>query len=110
MLLTLALFAAAGVTACGSSADSNAIAAYLGAWQRVEGGEADPQKVLLVERQDGAARTTFSDLTTGFTAGGVATLEDGYLALDLPGRQRPADPPACSSAWMPTASSWSTRS
>lgn len=84
VLLALVPFVAAGATACGSAADANETAAYLGSWQRVVGGEADSQQMLLVEQQDGAVRTTFSDLTTGFNAGGVATLKDGCLVLDLP--------------------------
>jgi hypothetical protein len=97
--VTLALFAlvalvAAGVTACGSGAQSNEIAAYLGSWQRVEGGEADPQQTLLVEPQGDTVRTTFGDLTTGLTSGGVATLEDGILVLALPADNGLLDAPA----------------
>jgi hypothetical protein len=87
-LVTLLLVAlvplVAAATGCGSAAESTEVAAYLGSWQRVEGGAADAQRTLLVERQDDVVRAEFSDLTTGFDAGGVATLEDGYLALDLP--------------------------
>ena len=84
VLLALVTLAAAAATACGSAAESNEIAAYLGSWQRVDGGEANAQQTLLVERQDDAARATFSDLSTGFTAAGVTTLKDGYLVLELP--------------------------
>jgi len=93
VLLALVPFVAAGATACGSAADANETAAYLGSWQRVVGGEADSQRVLLVEQRDGGVRTTFSDLTTGFNAGGVATLKDGCLVLDLPARTGLLDAP-----------------
>ena len=87
--LALVLFSSivlvtAGATACGSAAASNEVAGFLGVWQRVEGGEPDAQRTLLVERQDDATRATFSDLTTGLSAGGVVTPADGYLQLDLP--------------------------
>ncbi len=86
-LVVLALLAlvplAVGATACGS-AESDQIGAYVGSWQRVVGGAADPRQALVVGRQDGAARVTFHDLQNGSAAGGLATLEDGYLALDLP--------------------------
>jgi hypothetical protein len=93
-LVTLLLLAlVVGVTACGSSAESNEIAAYLGSWQRVVGGEANAQQTLVVERQGDAVRTTFSDLATGLTVGGVATLGDGYLAQDLPAASGLLDAP-----------------
>jgi hypothetical protein len=90
MLATLVLSAllsillACGAMARGDAASSNDVAAYLGTWQRVTGGEPDAQRSLVVERQDGDTRVTFGDLTTGLSAGGVVTVRAGRLSLDPP--------------------------
>jgi hypothetical protein len=79
----LLVLSAAGVAACGGSASSD-VGPYLGVWQRVEGGTPNPDFTLTVARQSDGALVTFADLANGQDRTGVATPEDGYLALRLP--------------------------
>ena len=81
LLFVFAVVATATVAGCGSS-DSQ-LAAYLGAWQRVVGGEPDPSLTLLVARTDDGASLTFTD-QSGSRSEGVATLEDASLVMDMP--------------------------
>jgi hypothetical protein len=82
VLLALVLFAAA-VAACGDSAASG-VALYLGDWQRVDGGEANPSVTLLVERDGDDASLTFRDSTRPFQAQTTAALRDGLLVMEMP--------------------------
>jgi len=84
---TLVLFAllliAGAVTACGGSAASG-VPLYLGAWQRVDGGEPNPAVTLLVEAKGDDAALTFRDLSRSFQAQTTATLQDDILVMEMP--------------------------
>jgi type IV pilus biogenesis protein CpaD/CtpE len=82
LLFVIAVVATATVAGCGGSSDSQ-LAAYVGAWQRVVGGEPDPSLTLLVARTDDGASLTFTD-QSGSRSEGVATLKDASLVMDMP--------------------------
>ena len=85
--LAVALFtliAAAALSAgCGGSSSAD-LGIYLGAWERVDGGEPDPAFTLTVAEQGDGAAVTFANLSNGQSRTVAATAEDGYLACTLP--------------------------
>jgi hypothetical protein len=81
--LVLAVCVLIALSGCGGSSDPE-LAAYVGSWQRVVGGEPDAALTLVVARTDEGATLTFADSSGPRTASGEATVQDGCLVLDMP--------------------------
>jgi len=84
--LAVALFtlivAAALAAGCGGSSSAD-LGIYLGSWERVDGGEPNPDFTLTVVRQGDGAAVTFGNQTNGQSQTVAATAQDGYLACSL---------------------------
>ena len=111
LLLALALLviAAAGAAACGGASSSD-IGPYLGVWQRVEGGTANPAFTLTVAKQGDGGSVTFANLTNGQSRTVAATAEDGYLACTLPTGDDPQAQPSGAGSPAPGAQQAPSRS
>jgi hypothetical protein len=96
--LATGVIAAALAAGCGGASSSADIGIYLGVWQRVEGGVANPGFTLTVARQGDRAAVTFADQAEGQSQTVAAVAQAGYLACTLStGDKRPGQSAASGS-------------
>jgi len=98
-LLTL-IIAAALAAGCGGSSSAD-LGIYLGVWQRVDGGEPNPDFTLTVAEQGNGASVTLANHTNGLSQTVAATAQDGYLACSLPNGDSSRAQPAVSGSPVP---------
>jgi hypothetical protein len=91
-LVIITVTAAVPAAGCGGSGSAD-IGQYLGAWQRVDGGEPDPDFTLTVTTQGDGAALTFANAANGQSQTVAATVEDDHLSCRLPNGDDPAPTP-----------------
>ena len=91
-LLTLIIAAALAAGCGGSSSADHGI--YLGVWQRVDGGEPNPDFTLTVAEQGNGASVTLANHANGLSQMVTATAQDGHLACTLTTRDEPSLQPS----------------
>jgi hypothetical protein len=81
-LLAFVVLAATAAAGCDGSSPAD-LGAYLGTWQRVEGGAPNQEFTLTIARRDDTTSATFANLAKGASETVAATAVDGYLACTL---------------------------